>query len=110
MAPGFGTRWERPIAAMKRRTICGLPSAADGWGIRGGGIDRHRILWGQILVVFTIVIHVTLWTATQWTAWRLGYQPPLGPPWFATPAPGVLAASILLVVVQFRRLCTLDVC
>jgi type IV secretion system protein VirD4 len=23
-----------------------------------------------------------MWTATQWTAWRLGYQPQLGQPWF----------------------------
>src|SRR4030095_189607 len=23
-----------------------------------------------------------VWTATQWTAWRLGFQPQLGHPWF----------------------------
>nr|WP_205520910.1 conjugal transfer protein TraG [Propylenella binzhouense] len=23
-----------------------------------------------------------VWAATQWTAWRLGFQPQLGPPWF----------------------------
>src|SRR5712691_542292 len=23
-----------------------------------------------------------MWVATQWTAWRLGFQPQLGPPWF----------------------------
>jgi len=40
-----------------------------------------KILWGQVLVVFTIVL-VTVWVATQWTAWRLGFQPQLGPPWF----------------------------
>jgi len=44
--------------------------------MRGG-----RILWGQIAVVFTIVV-VTTWTATQWTAWRLGFQAQLGNPWF----------------------------
>jgi type IV secretion system protein VirD4 len=44
--------------------------------MRGG-----RILWGQIAVVFTIVL-VTTWTATQWTAWRLGFQAQLGNPWF----------------------------
>lgn len=44
--------------------------------MRGG-----RILWGQITVVFAIVL-VTTWTATQWTAWRLGFQPQLGAPWF----------------------------
>nr|WP_312165175.1 conjugal transfer protein TraG [Brevundimonas diminuta] len=44
--------------------------------MRGG-----RILWGQIAVVFTIVL-VTTWAATQWTAFRLGFQPQLGAPWF----------------------------
>ena len=29
-----------------------------------------------------------MWAATQWTAWRLGYQPQLGQPWFEL-APGV---------------------
>jgi len=40
-----------------------------------------KILWGQILAVVLIVL-VTTWTATQWTAWRLGFQPQLGSPWF----------------------------
>jgi type IV secretion system protein VirD4 len=40
-----------------------------------------KILWGQITIVFAIVL-ITLWLATQWTAWRLGYQPQLGHPWF----------------------------
>ena len=40
-----------------------------------------KILWGQILTVFTIVL-TTIWAATQWTAWRLGFQPQLGHPWF----------------------------
>ncbi|PTW63146.1 type IV secretion system protein VirD4 [Breoghania corrubedonensis] len=40
-----------------------------------------KILWGQILIVFTIV-PTTTWAATQWTAWRLGFQPQLGAPWF----------------------------
>lgn len=44
--------------------------------MRGG-----RILWGQIAVVFTIVLVMT-WTATQWVAFRLGFQPQLGAPWF----------------------------
>ena len=44
--------------------------------MRGG-----RILWGQIAVVFAIVV-MTTWAATQWTAWRLGFQPQLGSPWF----------------------------
>ncbi len=44
--------------------------------MRGG-----RILWGQIAVVLTIVLVMT-WAATEWTAWRLGFQPQLGNPWF----------------------------
>ena len=40
-----------------------------------------KILWGQILVVFAVVL-ATLWGATEWTGWRLGFQPQLGPPWF----------------------------
>ena len=39
-----------------------------------------KILWGQILTVFAIVL-ATTWGATQWTAWRLGFQPQLGTPW-----------------------------
>ena len=44
-------------------------------------MSATKILWGQILIVFAIVL-ATLWGATQWTAWRLGFQPQLGPPWF----------------------------
>ena len=43
-------------------------------------MSATRILWGQITTIFAIVL-VTLWAATQWTAWRLGYQPQLGVPW-----------------------------
>ena len=38
-------------------------------------------MWGQIIVVFSIVL-VAVWGATQWTAWRLGFQAQLGNPWF----------------------------
>ena len=40
-----------------------------------------RILWGAILVIFSIVL-ATTWGATQWTAWRLAFQAELGPAWF----------------------------
>jgi type IV secretion system protein VirD4 len=40
-----------------------------------------KILWGQVLLVLFIVLAAT-WGATQWTAWRLAYQPELGAPWF----------------------------
>ncbi|MCQ4158532.1 conjugal transfer protein TraG [Roseomonas sp. GC11] len=44
-------------------------------------MSATKILWGQILTVFAIVL-LTTWGATQWTAYRLGFQPQLGPPWF----------------------------
>ena len=47
----------------------------------GAGLTATKILWGQILVVFAVVL-ATLWGATEWTAWRLGFQLQLGPPWF----------------------------
>ena len=40
-----------------------------------------KILWGQILVVGLLAL-AGVWLATEWTAWRLGFQPQLGPPWF----------------------------
>jgi type IV secretion system protein VirD4 len=30
---------------------------------------------------------MTTWGATQWTAYRLGFQPQLGLPWFQTDMP-----------------------
>ncbi|WP_441231940.1 conjugal transfer protein TraG [Tardiphaga sp. 215_C5_N2_1] len=44
-------------------------------------MSATKILWGQITVVFLIVL-LTTWGATQWTAWRLGFQPELGRSWF----------------------------
>lgn len=40
-----------------------------------------KIHWGQIVTVFSIIL-IFLWAATQWTAWRLGFQEQLGSPWF----------------------------
>ena len=40
-----------------------------------------KLLIGQIIVVFAIVI-AGLWAATQWAAAMLAYQPQLGLPWF----------------------------
>ena len=40
-----------------------------------------KVLWGQILLVSAVVL-VFIWAATEWTAWRLAFQPELGPPWF----------------------------
>ncbi|WP_339725015.1 hypothetical protein, partial [uncultured Thalassospira sp.] len=40
-----------------------------------------KLLIGQILVVFTVII-LGVWGATQWCADMLGYQAQLGNPWF----------------------------
>ena len=40
------------------------------------------ILWGQILIVGLVAL-LFVWAATQWAAWRLGFQPELGEPWFS---------------------------
>lgn len=50
-------------------------------------MSATKILWGQIAIVFTIVL-VTMWAATQWVAWKLGYQTQLGQPWFVV-VPGM---------------------
>jgi type IV secretion system protein VirD4 len=44
-------------------------------------MSQTKILWGQIVLVFFIVL-TTVWGGTQWVAWRLGFQPQLGAPWF----------------------------
>ena len=44
-------------------------------------LSATKILWGQILVVALIIL-ATTWGATEWTAWRLGFQAQLGAPWF----------------------------
>ena len=44
-------------------------------------MSATKILWGQVFTVLSIVL-VTMWAATEWTAWRLGFQPELGSPWF----------------------------
>src|SRR5246500_2313802 len=44
-------------------------------------MSSTRVLWGQICAALGIVL-VTMWAATEWVAWKLGFQPQLGPPWF----------------------------
>jgi type IV secretion system protein VirD4 len=44
-------------------------------------MSATKILWGQIFTVFAVVL-LTIWTATEWTAWQLGFQSQLGQPWF----------------------------
>ncbi len=39
-----------------------------------------KVMWGQVAIVFAIVL-AGVWTATEWTAFRLGFQRELGAPW-----------------------------
>jgi len=44
-------------------------------------MNATKILWGQVLLVSATVL-TFVWAATEWTAWKLGFQPGLGHPWF----------------------------
>jgi type IV secretion system protein VirD4 len=44
-------------------------------------MSATKVLWGQLLFVPVAVLGF-LWAATEWTSWRLAFQPQLGPPWF----------------------------
>ena len=68
-------------------------------------MNATKILWGQILLV-SIVVLAFVWVATEWTAWRLGFQPQLGHAVVrAVRVARLPAAKLLLVVVLLRRLC-----
>ncbi|URW75876.1 conjugal transfer protein TraG [Sphingomonas donggukensis] len=46
-----------------------------------------KIFWGQVTLVLLVAL-AFLWGATEWTAWRLGFQSQLGPPlwiWHGVP-------------------------
>jgi type IV secretion system protein VirD4 len=43
-------------------------------------MSGSKILWLQVFTVFGIVI-AAIWSATEWTAWQLAFQPELGAPW-----------------------------
>ncbi len=50
-------------------------------------MSATKLLWGQVLCVLATAL-ITTWIATEWTAWRLGFQAQLGPAWFtAGPLP-----------------------
>jgi hypothetical protein len=51
-------------------------TSALGWS---AAMTPTKLLIGQILIVFAIVI-LGVWAATQWAAAMLGYQPELGAP------------------------------
>src|SRR6202163_1113493 len=44
-------------------------------------MNATKILWGQVLLVSAVVLAFVS-AATEWTAWKLGFQPQLGHPWF----------------------------
>src|SRR5665213_1671449 len=44
-------------------------------------MSATKILWGQVLLVIAVVL-AFIWAATEWTAWKLGFQSQLGHPWF----------------------------
>src|SRR5579863_10123279 len=44
-------------------------------------MNATKILWGQVLLVSAVVL-AFVWAATEWTAWKLDFQPQLGHPWF----------------------------
>ena len=44
-------------------------------------MSATKILWGQVLIVGLIALGF-VWAATEWTAWRLAFQPELGRAWF----------------------------
>jgi type IV secretion system protein VirD4 len=56
------------------------PSLTADRSIGSKPVPATKILWGQILIV-TLIVLITTWSATQWTAWRLAYQVQLGAPW-----------------------------
>ena len=71
------------LCAMVRMTATGggLLLNAFWHGALPLHMSATRILWGQLLLV-SIVVLAFLWAATEWTAWRLAFQPQLGPTWF----------------------------
>lgn len=71
-------------------------------------MSGSRVLWGQVAIVLVIVL-TAIWCATEWTAWRIGFQAQLGSPWFEVGGlAGLLPADLLLVAVLLRRLCAVD--
>ena len=44
-------------------------------------MNGTKVMWGQLAAVFAIAL-AGVWAATEWTAWRLAFQPELGRPWF----------------------------
>src|SRR5699024_4754803 len=69
------------MAASIGTSGVGAASASDRTRKGASPMSATKILWGQIAIVFLIIL-ATTWGATQYVAWSLGYQAQLGPPWF----------------------------
>jgi type IV secretion system protein VirD4 len=39
-----------------------------------------KVMWAQLALVLVLIL-AGVWAATEWTAWRLAFQPELGRPW-----------------------------
>jgi type IV secretion system protein VirD4 len=46
----------------------------------GDSMQASRFQWDQIIAM--AIVLATVWAATQWTAWQLGFAPQLGHVWF----------------------------
>ena len=79
-------------------------------------MSGSKVLWGQIIVVLAVML-LAIWTASEWTGWKLGWQAALGhpgrvmgwpiyPPWaffgwwlvFDAYAPEVFVGGALIVL------------
>jgi hypothetical protein len=71
--------------SLPRPSVKNLPEILDCCGLqrhaRLVAMNATKILWGQVLLIIAVVL-AFLWAATEWTAWRLAFQPQLGPSWF----------------------------
>ena len=68
-------------------------------------MNATKILWGQVLLVSATVL-AFVWTATEWTAWKLGFSVGAWPPMVrGVRLAGLPSAGLFLVVVRLRRLC-----
>jgi hypothetical protein len=74
-----GLLLNRPALAFFIHTRC--IAGSDLPASRGANVTPTKILWGQIVVVLLVAL-AGVWGATEWTAWRLGFQQQLGPAWF----------------------------
>ena len=69
-------------------------------------MNGTKVMWAQLGLVFGLTL-AGLWTATEWTAWRLHFQPQLGRPWFELAGwpiyPGIATTSTSWPIPHRRR-------